>query len=66
MRGHFKISQKLVEGSTAADPRGRFLLDKAAASVCSEEFLVRRVYPRCKVFAQSAHFAPDHYKLNED
>jgi hypothetical protein len=38
----------------------------AAASVCSEEFLVQRVYPRCKVFAQSAHFAPDHYKLYED
>ena len=38
----------------------------AAASVCSEEFLVQRVYPRCKVFAQSAHFAPNHYKLYED
>jgi hypothetical protein len=37
----------------------------AAASVCSEEFLVQRVY-RCKVFAQSTHFAPNHYKLNED
>jgi hypothetical protein len=37
-----------------------------AESVSSEEFLVQRVYPRCKVFAQSAHFAPNYYKLNED